>query len=309
LHHRPISYVLWIGLDKNSRPVVEREQFKQRRANLAAGQPFNFVNLKRGKGDVYAGEFEAALTGKAKLPIKLDDPRKLAIASLGNLSEHPNIVRFREFLEGWYLSYFIPNKARNLPMAGAQRKLNTQGDNLANYVQYLHNEHQARFKSVLKDVSKRVPGIQKIDVKKSEDGRLLLQFNDRGYTDPFYAPSMSDGTLKYFAYLLMLEDPDPSPLIGIEEPENGLHHKLLAPLAGEMRRRASEKGGPQVFVTTHANHFVDALRPEEVFVLAKNLKGHSTVMCAAERPEVVGMVQDGLPLGSLWYSNHFGGNP
>ena len=65
--------------------------------------------------------------------------------------------------------------------------------------------------------------------------RLLLRFNDRGFEDPFYAQQMSDGTLKLFAYLLLMEDPNPPPFICIEEPENGLYHKLLEVLAAEFR--------------------------------------------------------------------------
>jgi predicted ATPase len=307
---RPISYSLWIGADKNGRPLVAKERFRQRRLGAVRGWPYSFVDLKRGKGFAWAGESTDEEEGDQKVAVNLDDPRRLAITSLGNLTEHPRIVHFREFLEGWYLSYFAPDLARGMPMAGAQRKLNTRGDNLANYVQFLQKDHPKRFDSVLKEVGRKIPGIEKISFKKAEDGRLLLQFNDRGYTDPFYAPSMSDGTLKYFAYMLLLEDPEPAPLIGIEEPENGLHHQILAPLATEMRTRANAKGGPQILVTTHANYFVDALKPEEVFVLSKGKEGTSSVKCAADDKTVVGMVEDGIPLGSLWYSNHLGGgNP
>jgi predicted ATPase len=307
---RPISYSLWVNTDKGGRPYVELERFRQRRPGLASGRPISYVNFKKGRGEVYAGEFGSESPSTQKVKVVLDDPRRLAIASLGNLKEYPNVVRFREFLEGWYLSYFVPDLARGMPMAGAQRRLNTRGDNLANYVQFLQKEHPKRFHAVLDAVARKIPGVEKIGWKRAEDGRLLLQFNDRGYKDPFYASSMSDGTLKYFAYMLMLEDPSPSPLIGIEEPENGLHHQLLSPLAAEMRSRANKPKGPQVLVTTHANYFVDALPPEEVFVLSKDRRGASTIACAADDPSVVGMVRDGIPLGSLWYSNHLGGgNP
>ncbi|MCX5688343.1 MAG: AAA family ATPase [Planctomycetota bacterium] len=305
---RPISYSLWVNADRAGRPYVEKERLRQRRGRT--GRPFSFVNLNKGEGDAWAGELPAAGAGTAKIRVKLDDSRRLAIATYGNLTDHPRIVRFREFLEGWYLSYFVPDLARGMPMAGAQRRLNMRGDNLANYVQFLQKEHPKRFDAVLAEVAKKIPGVEKIGWKSAEDGRLLLQFNDRGYKDPFYAPSMSDGTLKYFAYMLMLEDPKPAPLIGIEEPENGLHHQLLGPLAGEMRNRANKTNGPQVLVTTHANYFVDALDPQEVFVLSKGKDGASTVRCAADDQAVVDMVQDGIPLGSLWYSNHLGGgNP
>jgi len=307
---RPISYTLHIASNSSDRAYVSQERFRQRRLGQGTGQPYSFVNLKRGKGIVWAGESTSTKEGTDRIEVKLDDDRKLAITSLGNLTNHPRIVKFREFLEGWSLSYFVPDLARGMPMAGAQRHLNSKGDNIANYVQYLEKEHSSRFKKVLAEVAKKVPGVKSITHKRAEDGRLLLQFNDRGFADPFYAQNMSDGTLKFFAYMLLLEDPNPAPLIGIEEPENGLHHQLLGPLATEMRTRANAQGGPQILVTTHANYFVDALRSEEVFVLSKNGDGMSTVRRAADDPQVVGMVNDGIPLGSLWYSNHLGGgNP
>jgi predicted ATPase len=307
-NERPISYSFWVNADTSGRPFVEKERLRQRHPEKKIGSPFSFVDIKKGKGFAWAGESTARDAGSQKIKVQLDDHRRLAITTLGNLAEHPRIVRFREFLEGWYLSYFVPDLARGMPMAGAQRKLNTRGDNLGNYVQFLQKEHPKRFDAVLKDVGNKIPGIEKISWKKAEDGRLLLQFNDRGYADPFYASSMSDGTLKYFAYMLLLQDPKPAPLIGIEEPENGLYHQLLAPLANEMRSRANEPRGPQVLVTTHANYFVDALRPDEVFVLRKGNDGATTVHCAGDDAVVRGMYEDGIPLGSLWFSNHFSGS-
>ena len=144
--------------------------------------------------------------------IELEDRRKLGIATLGALKQHPRIASFRRFIEGWYLSYFTPDAARSLPLAGPQRHLNVHGDNLGNVVQFMEREHRGRFQKILGRIAERVPGIDRISTEQSPDGRLLLRFNDRGFSDPFYAQQMSDGTLKvFFAYLLMLEDPKPPP--------------------------------------------------------------------------------------------------
>jgi predicted ATPase len=187
--------------------------------------------------------------------------------------------------------------------------LNRTGENLANYLQHIERHHKDRFNEVLNKVGKRIPGVKDIRHSVSQDKRLLIQFNDQGYKDPFYQQDMSDGTLKMLAYLLLLEDPEPAPLIGIEEPENGLHHKLLQPLAQAMRKHA-QAGGSQIFVTTHSPFFVDALTPEEVWVLQKNEKGFSTASRAADEVVVKSMYAEGIPLGNLWYSDHFGkGNP
>ena len=236
--------------------------------------------------------------------VELSNTRVLGIATLGTLRQHPRIAAFRNFVEGWYLSYFTPDAARSLPLAGPQRRLSKHGDNLGNVVQFMQRDEPARFAKVLDRIASRVPGIGSINAKLSPDGRLLLQFNDRGFKDPFYAQQMSDGTLKLFAYLLMLEDPHPPPFICIEEPENGLYHKLLEILAKELRDRAIGRDAPQVFVTTHQPYFVDALAPAETWVLDKGADGFSTIRRASDDPIVSELVEEGLGLGGLWYSDY-----
>ena len=264
---RPIIYEIAIAADKAGRPYVLREIMEE----IKGGKfPLTFLLLTRGRGVAWKGsqagsqvdksmegfvlaEFATSLANSimedkeldefkdAEL-IELDDQRKLGIATLGALKQHPRIAAFRRFIEGWYLSYFTPDAARSLPLAGPQRRLNVHGDNLGNVVQFMEREHPQRFQSILKKIAARIPGIDTIDTERTSDGRLLLRFNDKGFQDPFYAQQMSDGTLKVFAYLLLLEDPTPPPFLCIEEPENGLYHKLLETLANEFRVHAS--GGP-----------------------------------------------------------------
>ena len=159
--------------------------------------------------------------------------------------------------------------------------------------------------TILDRIAAKIPGVNKIDTEKTPDGRLLLRFNDKGFQDPFYAQQMSDGTLKVFAYLLLLEDPAPPPFLCVEEPENGLYHKLLEALAKEFREHATgQKSASQVFVTTHQPYFVDALLPEEVWILEKGADGFSVIRRASDDSTVENMVQEGLPLGGLWYSDY-----
>ncbi|MFB8796994.1 MAG: AAA family ATPase [Microcoleus sp.] len=325
---RPITYELAIDIDSYGRPYVKRERLRQRRKGQNRGQPFSFLILNEGRGIAWKGEEvgnkkieeereqldlliskiqigEAEEESKETELVELDDKRKLGIATLGSLKQHPRISAFRRFIEGWYLSYFTPDAARSLPLAGPQKHLNIHGDNLGNVVQFMEREHPKKFKSILEKISGKIPGLNRISTEKSPDGRLLLRFNDRGFQDPFYAQQMSDGTLKVFAYLLLLEDPSPPPFFCIEEPENGLYHKLLETLAQEFRSHATgHKGGSQVFITTHQPYFVDALEPEEVWVLEKGEDGFSTIKRASEDPLIENLVSEGLPLGGLWYSDY-----
>lgn len=324
---RPITYELSIDVDDSGRPFVLKERLRQRRKGQSRGWPFSFLILNNGKGVVWKGEqegldeeegdfdlfglMESIKTGEAKEEsketelVELEDKRKLGIATLGALKQHPRISAFRKFIEGWYLSYFTPDAARSLPLAGPQKHLNIHGDNLGNVVQYMEREHPKRFQSILDRIAEKIPGVDKIDTEKTNDGRLLLRFNDKGFSDPFYAQQMSDGTLKVFAYLLLLEDPTPPPFLCIEEPENGLYHKLLESLAREFRDHATgRKGGSQVFITTHQPYFVDALNPNEVWILEKGSDGYTVIRRASDDEIVKNMVAEGLPLGSLWYSDY-----
>jgi predicted ATPase len=169
----------------------------------------------------------------------------------------------------------------------------------------MEREHPRKFREILDNISKRIPGISKIDTRKTDDGRLLLRFNDSAFADPFFASQMSDGTLKVFAYLLLLEDPDPPPFLCIEEPENGLYHKLLQVLAQEFRAHAHTKGrGSQIFLTTHQPYLVDALSPDEVWIMEKDESGFSKIRRASDISLIMNLVDEELPLGSLWHSDY-----
>lgn len=306
---RPMTYELSIALDESGRPFIESEVLKQRRKGQTHGRPYPFLRLSHGKGMVWAGEEAVEAEGgeedRAQTLVELTDLRQLGIATLGTLKEHPRIKRFRDFLKGWYLSYFYPDAARSLPTAGPQKHLNSHGDNIGNVVQFMAREHKDRFKAILDRIAAKIPGIKSIDTQETQDKRLLLRFNDGAFADPFFAQQMSDGTLKVFAYLLLMDDPEPPPFICIEEPENGLYHKLLEALAQEFRAHATgKKNAPQIFVTTHQPYFVDALSPNEVWILEKGADGYSVIRRVSDLEIVKNLVEEGLPLGGLWYSDY-----
>ena len=322
---QPITYQIDIAVDESGRPYVLWESLRQRRKGQRHGRPFSILLLNGGKGVAWKREEEGIQTDEETEQldpwelidliraeesdrteiIELEDQRKLGIATLGALKQHPRISAFRRFIEGWHLSYFTPDAARSLPLAGPQQHLNTRGDNLGNVVQFMERENPERFKKILEEIAAKIPGIDQIDTERTSDGRLLLRFNDKGFEDPFYAQQVSDGTLKVFAYHLLLEDPTPPPFLCIEEPENGLYHKLLESLANQFREHASRRrGGSQVFITTHQPYFVDSLDPKEVWILEKGEDGFSTIRRANDDPIVSDMVAEGLPLGGLWYSDY-----
>jgi predicted ATPase len=300
---RPIAYKLQVDLVGDV-PTVTLEELRQRRPGEFKGKPYYFLKLKGGSGKVWTGDqFQGS---GSEQRISFVDQGVLGISTLGNLSEHPRISHLREYIEGWYLSYFVPDAARSLPIAGAQPWLDRTGSNLGNVLQYIERQHPTQFKRVLKRLAEAVPGMGRLSTEKTPDGRLLLRFQEAGYSDPFYQQSMSDGTLKMLAYAILLESPNPRPLIGIEEPENGLYVKLIEQLSTDFAKRSSsDSSDTQIFLTTHSPYFVDGQKPENVWLVHKGDDGHTTAKNAADMPTVRAMTQEGLPLGSVWYSDHF----
>ncbi len=307
----PITYELSIGIDKNDRPVVEKERLRQRRANERYGRPMSFLFLEYGKGFAFKGNNsglreEDNMEIGEKVDVELADPRQLGIVTLGELREHPRIVKFKNFLKNWFLCYFSPTAAREIPNAGPQKYLNRLGNNVNNVAQFLYRENPKDFEKVLKSIQTKLPGIQEIKPIKLQNGQLVLEFLEQGFREPFYSQKMSDGTLKLFAYYLLLYEKDARPLVFIEEPENGLYHKYLADLASQMKNSIKGTYSKQLFITTHSPFFVNSLSPEEVWVLEKKEDGFSIVTRASEFKHVKQLCESDIELGDLWYSDYFG---
>ncbi len=303
---RPITYEVSIGKDRDGLPCVTWERLLQRRKNQKNGRPLKFLSLEYGKGSVWVGDDSLEGDELDKKEVTLN-PHKLGIVTLADhIKENPRIRKFRDFIQNWYLSYFTPDAARQIPQAGIQKHLNLHGDNIGNVVQYMERNHPVVFKRILAEISAKIPGIGTIEWhRETVSNNLYLLFKDKGFATPFTQQQMSDGTLKMFSYLLLLNDPEPAPFICIEEPENGLYHKLLETLAHEFREHATgKKGTSQIFITTHQPYFVDALEPNEVWVLEKGADGFSSVKRSDKIQFVQDMVNEGQPLGALWYSDY-----
>ncbi len=169
-------------------------------------------------------------------------------------------------------------------------------------MQYLKEQHGDRLDEILATLSRRVPRLQRVDADVMADGRLLLQIKDAPFERPILAKFASDGTLKMLAYLALLYDPDPPPLIGIEEPEHYLHPRLLPELAEECRNATART---QLLVTTHSPFFINGLRAEEVWVLYRDEEGFTRARRVADMERVRAFLATGAKLGHLWMENQF----
>ncbi len=292
-----ITYALEINEDDRGRPVVSRETLKWKRKSF--GHPFNFLDFSLGVGQVISGELPEESDQRRDATLASSD--LLAVSTLGQLAENPRVVALRKFIESWYLSYLSSNDARGIPDAGPMERLTPTGDNLSNVVQYLSEAHPERLNEILRVLSERVPRLERVTAEPLADGRLLLLIKDAPFREPFLARFASDGTLKMLAYLILLYDPEPQPLLGIEEPENYLHPRLLEGLAEECRKVSVNS---QVLVSTHSPFFVNGLRPRELWALERDESGYTTAKRADTMPKINDFIEQGAKLGALWMEGH-----
>jgi len=293
---RLVTYRLEIG-ERLGLPVIEREILRYKRG--AYGAPFRFLDFSRGSGYAITNE-EDYTKEDTELTVEqqtLSSADTLAIKGLGQFARFKAASAFRDLIENWHVSDFHIEAARQLPDTGYAEHLSESGDNLPQVAKYMYDYHRKVFDIVLKKMSARVPGVASVQAKDTEDGRIVLQFRDGNFAEPFIGRFVSDGTIKMFAYLLLLNDPKPHPLLCIEEPENQLYPALLPELAEELREY-SRKGG-QVFVSSHSRELLNAAEANEVFWLSKN-GGYTSVKHASENPQIMALVAEGDPLGALW---------
>lgn len=299
-----VTYVLKIDLNELNEPVVSREIIRFRRGRK--GSPWHMLDFSNGTGFAIAGEPESFKTVQDadRDEQKLDSPDILAIKGLGQFKKFKAVSAFRRFIEDWHVSDFHIEDARMTKDAGYSEQLSTTGDNLSLVARYMFENHREQFNGILEKMSKRVPGVQKVEAKETEDGRIILRFQDGKFKDPFAARYVSDGTIKMFAYLILLHDPKHHSLLCIEEPENQLYPKLLHELAEEFRQYA-ESGG-QVFVSTHSPDFLNAVDLNEIFCLVKK-DGFTSVIRANEVKLIKDLFDEGDLPGSLWNQGFFEG--
>ena len=293
-----------LGIDEGPKgPAVATEWLQWRRG--ATEKPFRFLDYKNGQGRVVSGEMPDATDQRIEKPLRSRD--LIAVSTLGQLAEHPRVAALREFITDWYVSYLSIDDTRGQPEAGPQERLSKTGDNLPNVVQYLKEQHPKQLEQIFAALRRRVPRLERVLADAMPDGRLLLQIKDAPFEQPVLSRFASDGTLKLLAYMTVLHDPNPPQFIGIEEPENFLHPRLLPELAEECRAAAAQS---QLLATTHSPFFLNGLRAEEVRVLYRDEEGYTQTVRASEIQGVPQFMSAGASLGHLWLEGRFGvGDP
>ncbi|MDD9806330.1 MAG: AAA family ATPase [Gammaproteobacteria bacterium] len=298
------TYLLAVN-EKDGAPFVEREELRCRRGGH--GRPWKLLSFANGEGEAVVNEIDDVESDKdlKREKQKLANPGILAIKGLAQFQRYPAVVELGKMIENWHLSDFHISGARtSTPDAAVAEHLSREGENLALVAQYLYERHPEKFREILKRLARRVPGLSGVEGKTTEEGRVLLKFKDEAFKDPFPVRYVSDGTVKMFAYLVLLYDPSPHPLLCVEEPENQIYPALLAELAEEFADYAKE--GRQVFVSTHSPDFLNAVDLDSVFWLVKK-DGFTEVRRARDDQQIAAFMAEGDQMGYLWKQGFFPG--
>ncbi|KJV06908.1 AAA family ATPase [Methylocucumis oryzae] len=300
---RLVTYSVEIS-EAAGQPVVQRELLRYKRGRY--GSPYHFLDFSKGEGYAITNEEDF---NKADEELERENqkvaPDTLAIKGLGQFERFKAANAFRQLIENWHVSDFHISAARGRKdAAGFIEHLSESGENLPLVARYLHEQYAEVFQKILSIMAKRVPGISSVEPKLMDDGYLTLRFQDGSFKTPFLDRYVSDGTIKMFAYLVLLHDPNPHPLLCVEEPENQLYPQLMAELAEEFRSY-SNRGG-QVFVSTHSPDFLNAAELNEVCWLVKK-NGFTEIHRARDNAQIAAYMAEGDQLGYLWKQGFFDG--
>lgn len=293
---RLVTYSLEIT-EQDGSPCVKREILRYKRGRY--GSPYHFLDFSNGEGYAITNESDFSKSDEdLTREYQKVSPDTLAIKGLGQFERFSAAYAFRTLIESWHVSDFHISAARGRKEAlGESEHLTESGDNLARVAQYLFEQHPKVFRTILETMVRRVPGISKVEPKLTEDGYLTLRFQDGSFQTPFLDRYVSDGTIKMFAYLVLLHDPSAHPLLCVEEPENQLYPKLMVELAEEFRDYA--RRGGQVIVSTHSPDFLNATNVDEVCWLVKE-NGSTKIRKANDDPQITSYMAEGDQMGYLW---------
>lgn len=276
--------------------IVEFIRWKHGRS----GKPFHLLDYKEGSGEVIFGEQPEVNDKRVK--VTLNSPDTLAVNVLGQLKEHPRIAALRDFIMEWNVTNLSSEVGRSISDVSPQEHLNSTGSNLVNVIKYLSDKQPDQLVSIIDNLRLFIPKFQDVAVLTLPDGRLYLQTKDSTFEQPIMSQFVSDGTLRMLAYLVLLQDPCPSQFIGIEEPENFLHHKHLLELSAICRKATIST---QLLVATHSPFYIDHLRPNEVHVLWRDEGGYTKSHSLGNSQKIKSFIDNGALLGDLWSEGFF----
>ena len=224
------------------------------------------------------------------------------------------IANLRESLKSFQIYSFDARELAASVQLHPNMTLSPNGLYLAGVLDNLRDKEPERFEALNEELGRWLPEFDRVLFETSGQGRRSILLRTRS-GHRIEASDLSHGTLFALGFITLAYLPNPPAIVCFEEPERGIHPRLLREVRDAMYRLCypeeyGEKRDPvQVIATTHSPYFLDLYKdhPEEVVIAHKDEQGvHFERL--SDKPNVDEFLQD-APLGEVWYSGILGGVP
>ncbi|MCD4820153.1 MAG: AAA family ATPase [Candidatus Cloacimonetes bacterium] len=194
------------------------------------------------------------------------------------------------------------SKIRNAVLPTLEKRLLTDGRNLAQILHTIRMNFRADFKillSRLNDVNENYS-----DVNFNLVGtNIELVLEEKKINKVIHVSNISDGTLYYLCLLSIFYNPQRGKLICIDEPETGLHPDMMRQITNAIQESGKKT---QFIIATHSENILNAFNIENIRVFEKNEKNETMIFKFSEK-DFEGWY-DKFSVGQMWRQGDFGGN-
>ncbi len=220
--------------------------------------------------------------------------QRTGLSQLADRIRYPHALALATALRQFKVFRLDPQAIRKPATVKYQAELQPDGGNLA---AVLDEMDQSVLEAITSELRVAVPGLHSIKLEAAGPGQKVIAVREKNNLT-FYPHQISDGTLRLLALAAIAHGAVATPLLAIEEPENGISPARLFQLVELLRNHA--RTGQQIILTTHAPYLVDSLQPEELLVFTRN--GGPTTLIDLTPADVAQRQQKFGPLGELWVS-------
>ncbi len=193
--------------------------------------------------------------------------------------------------------------------------IDPNGGNIAGVLDGLRDREPERMDAIQGELARWLPEFDHVLFDNPSKGKRSIALRTREGRHKIAAESLSQGTLIALTLLTLAHLPEPPTLIGLEEPDRGLHPWLLRRVQDAIYRLAypkdcGENRPPvQVIATTHSPYFLDLFKdhPEQI-IIANKVGDNVQFARLSDQPHMREILGD-APVGEIWYSGILGGVP
>lgn len=264
-------------------------------------EPYVFMNINEREGVVQNVEGELE-----RQEIELQRPNQLALSSMTN-PKLRTLYGLRNYIRGWrfYNAFDIDNRAIRKPtLTEPDPVLHEDASNLSSVLFTLMTEHRSAFEKLERHMRRVVPGFENLNVvSQGAKGEVIAQWDEGNVDEALTLADLSDGILRLLCWMTLAVQPDPPPLICIDEPAQGIHPRALPTLAG-LFKKASER--TQLLLATHSSYFLSQFDVDSIAVMRKQ-KGEAVYTRTSETDTLARILEDfgGEELETMHRSDEF----